>query len=133
MLAPVAAVTFSAIALASGAASIAPPSNPGAWRQLGTTVTSRPGKLAHFYRLAPQPTALAVVASSSSNKPIRLTWFSYCEEQSDDGTTTQNQAVVTAAHRIVVYPPVFSEATLCTVSVTIRVAGGSASAAIFDH
>ena len=130
---PVAAVIVSAVALAYGGASIAPPPNPGPWKQLGSTVTSRPGKLAHFYRLAPQPTALAVAASSSSNNPIRLTWFSYCEEQSDDGTTTQNQAIVTRAHRIVVYPPVFGGATLCTVSVTVRVAGGRASVAIYDY
>lgn len=133
VLAPVAAMTLSAVAIASGGAAIAPPDNPGPWRQLGPTMTSRVGKLAHFYRIATQPTALAVVASSSSGKPIRLTWYSYCEEQSDDGMTTQNQASVTEVHRIVVYPPVFGGATLCTVSVTIRVAGGRASAAIFDH
>lgn len=133
MLAPVAAVIFSAVALTYGGAAIAPPSNPGPWRQLGRTVTSRPGKVAHFYRLAPEPTALGVVASSTSGKPIRLTWFSYCEEQSDDGMTTQNQAIVTQAHRIVAYPPVFGGATLCTVSVTIHVVGGSASAAIYDY
>ena len=103
------------------------------WQQLGRAVTSRPGKVAHFYRLAPRPRALGVVASSSSSKPIRLTWFSYCEEQSDDGMTAQNQAVVTEIHRVVAYPPVFGAATLCTVSVTIRVVGGRASAAIFDY
>ena len=133
MFAPVAAVTLSAVALAYGGTSIAPPPDPGPWQQLGRTVTSRPGKVAHFYRLATQPTALAVVANSSSGKPIRLTWFAYCEEQSDDGMTTQNQAIVTRVHRIVVHPPVFSGATLCTVSVTIRVVGGRASAAIYDY
>ena len=133
MLAPAAAVMFSAVTLAYGGASIAPPSDPGSWRQLGSTVTSRPGKLAHFYRLAPRPSALSVVASSSSGKPIRLTWFSYCEEQSDDGMTTQNQAIVTQTHRVVVYPPVFGGATLCTVSVTVRVLGGRASVAIYDY
>jgi hypothetical protein len=121
------------VALAYGGASIAPPSDPGPWRQLGSTVTSRPGKVAHFYRLAPQPTALGVVASSSSSKPIRLTWFSYCEEQSDDGMTTQDQATVTQLHRIVVRPPVFGGATLCTVSVTVRVLGCRANAAIYDY
>ena len=133
MLTPLAAVTLVAVALASGAAPIAPPPAPGAWRQLGSTVTSRPGKLAHFYRLAQQPTAIGVVASSSSAKPIRLTWFSYCEEESDDGMTTQNQGTVTRAHRVVVYPPVFGGATLCSVSVTIRVVGGRAGAAVYDY
>lgn len=133
MLASLAAGTLAAVALAHGGASIAPPSDPGPWRQLGATVTSRPGKLAHFYRLAPLASALGVVATSSSSRPIRLTWFSYCEENSDDGTTTQNQAVVTRAHRVVVRPPVFGGATLCTVSVTVRVAGGRASAAVFAY
>lgn len=133
MLAPVAAVIFSAVALAYSGAAIAPPADPGPWRQLGRTVTSRPGKVAHFYRLAPLPTALGVVAGSSSSKPIRLTWFAYCEEQSDDGMTTQNQAIVTRVHRVVAYPPVFGGATLCTVSVTIHVVGGRASAAIYDY
>ena len=133
MLAPVAALAVSAIALASGSAAIASPPDPGPWRQLGRTVTSRPGKVAHFYRLATQPTAPGVVASSSSGKPIRLTWFSYSEEQSDDGMTTQNQAIVTQLHRVVAYPPVFDGATLCTVSVTIHVAGGRASVAIYDY
>ncbi|MGH3003402.1 MAG: hypothetical protein ACRDM1_12225, partial [Gaiellaceae bacterium] len=80
-----------------------------------------------------QPTALAVVATSSSAKPIRLSWFAYCEEQSDDGMTTQNQAIITQAHRVVAYPPVFDGATLCTVSVTVRVPTGRASAAIYDY
>jgi len=47
--------------------------------------------------------------------------------------TTQNQAVVSHAHRIVAYPPVFDGATLCTVSVTVRVPGGRAAVAIFDY
>jgi hypothetical protein len=124
---------FSALAFAQAGASIAPPPNPGPWRQLGKTVTSRPGKLAHFYRTAIEPTALGVVATSSSPKPIRLTWFAYCEEQSDDGMTTQNQATLMGVHKLVAYPPVFGGATLCNVSVTIRVAGGRANAAIFDY
>jgi hypothetical protein len=131
--APLAAIAFSTLTLAVGGASIAPPSHPGPWRQLGPTLTSRTNKVAHFYRIATQPTALAVVASSSSAKPMRLTWYAYCEEQSDDGMTTQNQAIVTQAHRVVAYPPVFDGATLCTLSVTVRVPGGRATAAIFDY
>jgi len=133
VLTPVAAVALSAVAFAYGGASIAPPNAPGSWRQLGPTLTSRVGKIAHFYRMATEPTALGVVASSSSGKPIRLTWFSYCEVESDDGMTSQNQASVTGVHRVVAYPPVFAGATLCSVSVTIRVVGGRASAAIFDY
>jgi hypothetical protein len=134
VLAALAAVTLSAIAVAYGDLAVVPPPDAGRpWHQLGRTVTSRPGKLAHFYRLSTNPTALGVVAISSSGKPIRLTWFAYCEEQSDDGMTTQKQAVVTKVHKVVAYPPVFDGATLCTVSVTMRVAGGSASAAIFEN
>jgi len=133
VLAPVAAVMFSAVALAHGGASIAPPPAPGSWQQLGRTVTSRPGKLARFYRLATNPTAVGVVAYSSSNKPIRLTWFAYCEVQDDDGPTSQNQATVTSSHQVIAYPPLLDGATVCTVSVTIRVAGGRAIAAIYDY
>jgi hypothetical protein len=110
-----------------------PPPDSGPWRQLGTTVTSRPGKLAHFFRSATEPTALGVVANSSSRKPIRLSWFAYCEFDSGDGMTQQNQASATGVHKVVVYPPVLHGATLCTVSVTIRVVGGRASAAIFEY
>ena len=88
----IAAVTLSTLALA-----VPPPPSPGAWKQVGAAVTSRPGKLAHYFRAAIQPTALAVVASSTSSKPIRMTWFGYCEFQSDDGMTEQRQATVTAS------------------------------------
>lgn len=121
-----AAALFSALALA-------PPPNPGPWKQVGAAVTSRPGKLAHYFRIAMQPTALAVVASSSSAKPIRLTWFGYCEEQSDDGMTEQHQATVTGVHRVVAYPPVLTGATDCSVVVTIRVPGGRATSAVFEY
>jgi hypothetical protein len=121
-----AAVMLSALA-------IAPPPSPGPWHQVGAAVTSRPGKLAHYFRSEMQPTALAVVASSSSAKPIRLTWFGYCEFESDDGMTQQRQATVTGVHRVVAYPPVLAGATDCTVVVTIRVSGGSATSALFSY
>ena len=47
--------------------------------------------------------------------------------------TSQNQATITGVHKVVIYPPVFGGATLCTVSVTIRVVGGRAQATIFDY
>jgi hypothetical protein len=133
MILPAAAAALSTILLAQGGAAIAPPPDPGPWRQLGVTVTSRPGKLAHFFRSATEPKALGIVANSSSRRPIRLSWFAYCEFESDDAMTEQNQATVTRVHRVVAYPPVLNGATLCTVSVTIRVVGGRASAAIFDY
>lgn len=126
-----AAVAVSAALLAGGTAAVDPPAKAGPWRQLGTTVTSRPGKLAHFFRSATSPAALAVVATSSSSKPIRMTWFSYCEFESDDAETEQNQATVTGIRRVTVFPHVLDGATLCNVSVTIRVAHGRATAAVF--
>jgi hypothetical protein len=122
------AATLAALALA-----VAPPPAPGPWKQVGAAVTSKPGKLAHFFRTAMQPTSLAVVASSSSAKPIRLTWFDYCEYESDDGMTQQRQATVTGVHRVVAYPPVLTGATDCTVVVTVRVPQGRAAAAVFGY
>jgi hypothetical protein len=132
VLSPSAAVlAVSAALVAGGAAGGSPPAKGGPWRQLGTAVTSRPGKLAHFFRSATSPTALAVVATSSSSKPIRMTWFTYCEFESDDAETEQNQATVTGIRRVTVFPHVLEGATLCNVSVTIRVRNGRATAAIF--
>jgi hypothetical protein len=134
VLAPaVAALGISTLLLAGGTATVAPPASDGPWRQLGAVVTSRPGKLAHFFRSAKSPGALAVVATSSSSKPIRLTWFSYCEFESDDAQTEQNQATVIGIRRVTALPHVLDGATLCNVSVTVRVSGGRAAAAIFSR
>ena len=116
---------------ASAALMVAPPPQGGPWHQLGAAVTSKPGKLAHFFRSATSPKALAVVARSSSEKPIRMTWFTYCEFESDDAQTEENQATVTGVRKVTVFPHVLAGATLCNVSVTIRVANGRASAAVF--
>jgi hypothetical protein len=121
------------VAAVAALALLAPPSQPGPWTQAGAALTSKPNKLAHFFRIVRNPKALGVVAVSSSAKPIRLTWFGYCEFESDDAMTAENQAVVTGTHRVVAYPPVLNGATLCTVAVTVRVAGGRATAAVFDY
>jgi hypothetical protein len=126
-----AAVAASALLFVGGAAAVTPPAKGGPWRQLGAAVTSKPTRLAHFFRSATSPNALAVVATSSSGKPIRMTWFSYCEFESDDAQTEQNQGTVTGVGRVTALPHVLDGATLCNVSVTIRVANGRASAAIF--
>ena len=123
-----AAAIGSAFALA-----VTPPPAAGAWQQVGAAVTSKPGKLAHYFRAAMQPTGLAVVASSGSARPIRLTWFDYCEVESDDGMTQQRQATVTGLHRVVAYPPVLTGASDCTVVVTIRVSRGRAASAVFSY
>jgi hypothetical protein len=111
-------VALVALALPSGAgSSVPPPTHPGAWHQVGPALTSRVGKPVHFVRSPQDPTAIGVVARSSSAKPIRVTWFSYCEEQSDDGMTDQHQGTSKGVGLVTVYPPVFAGATLCNVSV----------------
>jgi hypothetical protein len=128
-------MTLAAV-LSTLALALAPPPSPGAWQQVGAAVTSKPGKLAHYFRAAPQPTALAVVASSTSAKPIRMTWFGYCNAMSADdgmdGMAGQHQATVVGVHRVVAYPPVVTGADDCTVVVTVRVKGGRATSAVFS-
>jgi hypothetical protein len=128
-----AALGLSALLLAGGPTTVAPPAAGGPWRQLGAAVTSRPGRLAHFFRIATSPTGLAVVARSSSSKPIRMTWFTYCEFESDDAQTEQHQGTVTGARRVTAFPHVLDGATQCNVSVTIRVATARATAAVFSR
>ena len=119
--------------LAALAVAVPQPSAPGSWRQLGAAPTSRPGKQLHFFRIAMSPTALGVVVSSSSSARIRLTWWSYCEFESDDGMTEQHQATVTGTHLVTVYPPVFAGATMCTVIVNAGAGPrASVSAAVFS-
>jgi hypothetical protein len=79
--------------------------------------SSRPGKAIHFVRSPQYPAAVGVVARSSSAKPIRVTWFSYCEFSSDDDMTEQHQGTARGVGTVTVYPPVFDGATLCQVSV----------------
>ena len=60
-----------------------------------------------------------------------MTWFSYCEFESDDAETEEHQATVIGTHRVTALPHVLDGATLCNVSVTMRVANGRAAAAVF--
>jgi len=62
-----------------------------------------------------------------------MTWFGYCEFESDDAMTQQRQGTVTGVHRVVAYPPVLTGATDCTVVVTIRVLSGRATSAVFSY
>jgi hypothetical protein len=117
-------------ALALAAVTVPPPPAAGQWRQLGAAVASRPGKQMHFFRTAMSPANLGVVATSSSARPIRVTWWSYCEFESDDATFEEHQQTVTGVHTVVAYPPVLSGATLCYVSVVAR--GTSVDAAVFS-
>lgn len=112
---------------------VAPPPQPGPWHQLGAAPVTRPGKQLHFFRTALNPTALGVVARSSSSSPIRVSWWTYCEFQSDDEITQEHQATVRGVHTVVAYPPVLDGATRCYVSVTARVANGRTTAAVFSY
>jgi hypothetical protein len=127
-----AAVLFTALALM-----VPTPPAPGQWRQLGATVVSRPGRPSHFFRTAllrttTNPAHLGVVVRSSTARPIRVSWFSYCEFQSDDYYTEQHQQTITGRHEVVAYPPVFNGATRCDVSVSIRgIPHAAVAAAVF--
>ena len=114
------ALLFTALALVVPA-----PPAPGQWQQLGATVASRPGKQVHFFRTATfrtptNPTQLGLVVRSSTSQPIRVSWFTYCEIQSDDYYTEQHQQTITGRHEVVAYPPVFDGATRCDIAVNIR-------------
>jgi len=115
-----------ALALASAAAArpagVAPPQQPGPWRQLGAA-TSKPGALVSVARLLVDPHALAVVAVSSSKRPVRGTWYSYCEIDSDDGPTEDHSGTLAGARRITKYLAVMDGATQCQVQIAARVPG----------
>jgi hypothetical protein len=120
---------------AAGGPTVPPPHHPGAWHQVGPAVTSsRPGNAVHFVRSPPYPAAIGVVARSSSAKPIRVSWFSYCEESSDDGMTEQHQGTSRGVGLVTIYPPVFDGATLCQVSVVATPPkSGRVVAAVFAY
>jgi hypothetical protein len=102
---------------------VAPPTAPGAWRQLGAAVTSGAGKALHFYRTALNPQRLGFVAASSSTRAIHVFWSSYCEIGSDDVMIDEHQGTLTGVGRVVGYPPVLVGATRCYVWVNTRVPG----------
>lgn len=115
-----AAITGSAaLALAAGS-TVAPPPAPGAWHQLGPAVTSRPGKGLNFFRTALSPQGLGIVVTSSSKRPIRGSWSSWCEIMDDDGPVEELQGALTGVKTVVAYPHVLSGATRCYVSVYTR-------------
>jgi hypothetical protein len=122
-------------ALAIGpAATVPPPARPGGWRQLGAAATSRPGKAVHSYRTAVDPKALAVVVTSPSSRPLRGTWWTYCEEIDDDTAFEDNHGRLAGARSATVYPPVLERATRCYVSFNVRALGkASVSAAVFAY
>ncbi len=122
-------MVFAALALLLPA-----PSAPGPWHQLGAGVRSKPGKQLHFFRTATSPKSLAVVAASSSARPTRLHWWTYCEIESDDATFEEHQQTITGTHLVVAYPPVLTGGTRCYVSAYAGAGGRAAvAAASFDQ
>lgn len=119
--------------LATLALAVPAPSAPGQWHQLGAPVQSKPGKQVHFFRTATSPKNLAVVVTSSTARPIRVYWWTYCEFESDDAAFEEHHATITGTHLVVAYPPVLGGATLCYVSVVAGAGGRAAvAAASFD-
>lgn len=49
-----------------------------------------------------------------------MSWWSYCEFESDDEYTEEHEQTITGRRQVVAYPPVFDGATRCYVSVTAR-------------
>jgi hypothetical protein len=128
------AVGLSALALAPAPGGVAPPAMPGPWHQLGSAVTSRPGKAARVFHGAVAPQALGIVVTSPSRRPIRVFWSSYCEVFDDDTMEAQQQARVTGVGTVTVYPPVIQSATRCYVFVTATAGGGATvTAAEFSY
>jgi hypothetical protein len=88
----------------------------------------------HFYRTVLNPKALGIVVRSSSARPIKVSWYSYCEFSSDDDITEDHQGTASGIGTVTVYPPVFDGATSCNVSVNATPPkSAKAAAAIFAY
>jgi hypothetical protein len=83
-------------------------------------MTSRPGKGVQFFRTAMSPQGLGIVVTSSSNRPIRGAWSSWCEIADDDGPVEELQGTLAGVKTVIAYPHVLSGATRCYVSVYTR-------------
>ncbi len=94
------------------------PAKPGAWRQIGASVTADPGEALHFYRIVQSPETLGVVVTAPSPNAIRVDWSSYCEFASDDDKTLEDGGTSSGVHSATAYPPSFPGATLCYVTVS---------------
>ena len=129
-----AAAGAAVLALLPTSTSIAPPPRPGPWHQLGAAVTSRPGKQLHFYRTALNPKALGLVVTSSSSRPIRVFWASYCQFIDDDMMDENREGRLLGVRSVVAYPPVLDEATLCYLWVNASApTAAKVTAAVFSY
>jgi hypothetical protein len=131
----IAVITGSVVLALASASNVPPPTAPGAWHQLGAAVTSRPGKGLQFFRTALSPQGIGIVVTSSSNRPIRGGWSSWCEIADDDGPVEELQGALAGVKTVIAYPHVLSGATRCYVSVYTRAPGHAAktSAAQFSY
>jgi hypothetical protein len=125
----IAAVTGSAVLALSSAPAVPSPGAPGAWHQLGPAITSRPGKGLQFFRTAMSPQGLGIVVTSSSSRPIRGSWSSWCEIADDDGPVEELQGTLAGVKKAIAYPHVLSGATRCYVSVYTTAPGAAATTA----
>lgn len=108
------------------------PAKPGAWRQIGGSVTADPGQALHFYRVVQNPETLGVVVTSPSPNTIWIDWSSYCEFSSDDDKTLEDGGTSSGVHSATAYPPSFPGATLCNVTVSADARGtAKLTAAVF--
>jgi hypothetical protein len=112
-----------------------PPPAPGAWHRVGAAVMSRPGKGVQFFRTITSPQGIGIVVTSSSNRPIRGTWSSWCEIVDDDGPVEELQGTLAGVKTAIAYPHVLSGATRCYVSVYTKATGPAAriAAAQFSY
>jgi hypothetical protein len=117
----------------SAVVALAPPPGTGLWHQLGSAITSRPGKAVRVFRGATLPHALGIVVTSRSPRPIHVFWSNYCEVNDDDTMEASQQDKATGVGTVYVYPPVIPGATRCYVFVTATVgAGATVTAAEFS-
>jgi len=124
----IAAIAGSAALAFGPASSVPPPPAPGAWHQLGASMTSRPGKGLHFFRTVLNPQALGVVVTSSSSRrstvPVQLV-----RDRDDDGPVEELRGRSLAVKTVIAYPHVLSGATRCYVSVYTIAPGPAAKTA----
>jgi hypothetical protein len=108
-----AAMAGSALLAMGHASAVPPPTAPGAWHQLGAAMTSRPGKGLHFFRTAISPQGLGIVVTSSSSRPIRGFWASWCAISDDDGPVEELRGAFAGTKTVIAYPHVLDGATVC--------------------
>jgi hypothetical protein len=129
------AIGLAAVALVPSGAKVTPPSQPGPWKQIGASATSRIGHKLHVLRIVTaSPKALAFVVTSRSSRRMHVAWFTYCEFESDDVMTEEHSGTLNGVRRLTAYPSVFDQATDCNLSFTVSaVKGARVTAAVFAY